>query len=152
MAINVEDIELRDGMQFNTIQDDILYVLLSQSELASEITGIIKKGKRPTRKQGAKEEDCTIESLDIPAGSVQLGTSNVNIYVPDILDETVPNATDYDEDTGRIKHLAGLAFKVLEKHYCERGWGFRTVMQGVFAEPAIQSHRIWFKVRFFFHN
>jgi len=152
MAINVEDIELQEGMQFNTVQDDILYVLLANSELANELTGVVKKGKRPTRKQNAKVEDCTIQSLDIPDGSVQLGTSNVNIYVPDILDETVPDVTDYDEDTGRIKHLAGLAFKVLEKHYCEKGWGFRTVMQGVFDEPSIQSHRIWFKVRFFFHN
>jgi hypothetical protein len=84
---------------------------------------------------------------------VQIGTSNVNIYVPDLPDSTTaPDATNYDANTGRIKQLAGLAYKVLEKHYCDNGWVFECVMQDVIAEPDIKCHRIWFKIRFIFHN
>lgn len=151
--MDVRDIQLQSGMQFNTIQDDILYTVLSNSDLAKVLTGIIKKGVRPSRKDFAKEEDCTIQSLPIPSGSVQYGTSNVNIYVSDKPDSiTPPNATNYDANTKRIKQLAGLAFKVLEKHYCDNGWSFECVMQDVIAEPEIKCHRIWFKIRFIFHN
>jgi hypothetical protein len=151
--MGAEEIQLQSEMQFNTIQDDILYVVLNQSVLCNELTGIIKKGKRPSRKDFAREEDCTIESLPIPSGSVQLGTSNVNIYVPDIPDSvTAPNATNYDANTSRIKQLAGLAYEVLKRHYCDNGWSFECVMQDVIAEPDIKCHRIWLKIRFIFHN
>jgi hypothetical protein len=151
--MGIADIQLQNEMQFNTTQDDILYMVLTNSVLQTELTGVIKKGKRPSRKDFAKEEDCTIESLPIPSGSVQLGTSNVNIYVPDIPDNvTVPNATSYDANTTRVKQLAGLAYEVLKQHYCDNGWSFECVMQDVIAEPELKCHRIWLKIRFIFHN
>ena len=52
--MKVEDIALQDGMQNSELQDDILYLLLSQSELAKELTGVIKKGKRPNRNEFAQ--------------------------------------------------------------------------------------------------
>ena len=45
--MDVKDIQLQSGMQFNTIQDDILYVVLSDSDLAKELTGIIKRVYAP---------------------------------------------------------------------------------------------------------
>lgn len=81
---NVDDIPMQEGMQFNTLQDDILYMVLTQSELAKELTGTIRKSQKPQRNQPPTVEDCIISSLSIEAGSVQFGTSNVNIYVPDI--------------------------------------------------------------------
>ena len=112
---NVDKIVLRKGMQFNTVQDDILYVVLNNSKLAKELTGVIKKSQKPVRTQPPKVEDCTISSLSIESGTVQLGTSNVNIYVPDKIDcVTQSDASNTDADTQRIKQLAGLAYEVLE--------------------------------------
>ena len=46
---NVDNIvNMREGMQFNTLQDDILYVQLAQSELAKEITGVVRKRTKMT--------------------------------------------------------------------------------------------------------
>ena len=51
MAKKVEEIPLQEDMQFNTLQDDILYVVLTQSELAKQLTGSITKSKKPQRNQ-----------------------------------------------------------------------------------------------------
>ena len=151
--MKVEDIALQDGMQNSELQDDILYPLLSQSELAKELTGVIKKGKRPNRNEFAQEEDCTIGSLTIAAGSVQQGTSNVNIYVPDVPSiATGNNAQGYEANTERIKQLKAMAYGILKKHYCEKGWSFETVEQGTLEEADMHCHRIWLKIRFMFHN
>ena len=151
---NVDDIPMQEGMQFNTLQDDILYVVLTQSELAKQLTGSIRKSQKPRRNQPPKVEDCIISSLSIESGSVQFGTSNVNIYVPDIPACTPhPNEpADTEADTERIKQLAGLAYAALKSHYCENGWSFECVAQDVIEEAALHCHRIWLKVRFNFHN
>ena len=153
MATNVDNIMLNNDMQFNTTQSDILYMVLSNSQLASSITGEVRKANRVTYAAPVRKEDCIISSLSIEAGSVQLGTSHVNIIVPDKTDCTAQgNGTTYSEDGKRIKLLAGLAYDVLQKHYCENGWSFTCVEQDVIAEPTWQAHRIWFKIRFIFHN
>ena len=151
---NVDNIvNMREGMQFNTLQDDILYVQLAQSELAKEITGVVRKRTRMTDTAPATREDCYITSLSLPAGSVQLGTSHVNIIVPDKTDCTLAGvAQTFSANTQRIKQLAELAYKVLEKHYCGFGWAYTCEEQDVIAEPAMQAHRLWFKIRFNFHN
>lgn len=106
---NVDDIPMQEGMQFNTLQDDILYMVLNQSELAKELTGTIRKSQKPQRNQPPTVEDCIISSLSIEAGSVQFGTSNVNIYVPDIHACTThpSEPADTEAATERIKQLAG---------------------------------------------
>ena len=150
---NVDKIVLRKGMQFNTVQDDILYVVLNNSKLAKELTGVIKKSQKPVRTQPPKVEDCTISSLSIESGTVQLGTSNVNIYVPDKIDcVTQSDASNTDAATQRIKQLAGLAYEVLEKYYSESWGSFECVAQDVIEEAALHCHRIWLKIRFNFHN
>ncbi len=151
---NVDEIvNMREGMQFNTLQDDILYVQLANSELAQELTGEVRKRTKMTDNAPATREDCYITSLSLPAGSVQLGTSHVNIIVPDKTDCTLAGvAQTFSANTGRIKQLAELAWAVLEKHYCENGWAYTCEEQDVIAEPNMQAHRLWFKIRFNFHN
>lgn len=151
---NVDNIvTMREGMQFNTLQDDILYVQLANSELAQEITGVVRKRTKMTDTAPATREDCYITSLSLPAGSVQLGTSHVNIVVPDKTDCTLAGvAQTFSANTERIKQLAELAYAVLEKHYCENGWAYTCEEQDVIAEPNMQAHRLWFKIRFNFHN
>lgn len=142
-------------MQFNTLQNDIIYVVLAQSELAQELTGGIRKSQKPQRTQPPTVEDCVISSLSIEGGSVQFGTTNVNIYVPDKPDTTTSNASEpaqWEVNTDRIKQLAGLARKVLTKHYSNNGWAFELVAQDVLEEAALHCHRLWLKIRFNFHN
>lgn len=153
--MSVEDITLQEGMQAQEVQDDILYLLLSQSPLKQALRagGEIRKGKRPDRKEFAKQEDCTIGSLSSGAASVQLGTSNVNIYIPDRPSvATGSNAQGYEKDTERIKEIKAIAYPVLKKYYCERGWSFECVEQGTLEEADLHCHRVWFKIRFVFHN
>lgn len=154
MESNVNNIAMQEDMQFNTLQDDILYAVLAASELAAELTGEIRKSQKPLRSQPPMVEDCIISSLSIEGGSVQLGTSNVNIYVPDL--HTCPTQegepADTEADHARIKQLAGLAYKALKSHYCENGWAFECVAQDVIEERALHCHRLWLKIRFNFHN
>lgn len=150
---NVDDIMLQEGMQFNTLQDDILYMVLAGSAFAKELNGEIRKRRFVTDTKPATKESCTISSLSIPAGSVQLGTSHVNIIVPDKTDCTAQSvARTFDVNTERIKQLAGLAYEVLREHYCENGWSYTCAEQDVIAEPQMQAHRLWFKISFNFHN
>lgn len=150
----VEDIPMQEDMQFNTLQDDILYVVLTSSELAKQLTGTIRKCQKPQRNQPPTVEDCIISSLSIESGSVQFGTSNVNIYVPDIpTSSTTSNEpANTEAATARIKQLAGLAYSALKRCYCENGWSFECVAQDVIEEAALHCHRIWLKIRFNFHN
>ena len=136
---NVDNIvNMREGMQFNTLQDDILYVQLAQSELAKEITGVVRKRTKMTDTAPVTREDCYITSLSLPAGSVQLGTSHVNIIVPDKTDCTLASvAQTFSANTQRIKQLAELAYNVLQKHYCGFGWAYTYEEQDVIAEPAM---------------
>lgn len=144
---------MRAGMQFNTLQDDILYVVLNGSELAKELNGVVRKGVKPTDVAPTTKECCLISSLSLPAGSVQLGTSHVNIIVPDKTDCTAEGvAPTFSVDSERIKLLAGLACDVLEKHYCGKGWSYTLAEQDVIAEPSMQAHRLWLKISFNFHN
>lgn len=151
---NIDELPMQEDMQFNTLQDDILYIVLTQSELAKKLTGVIRKSQKPLRSQPPKVEDCIISSLSIESGSVQLGTSNVNIYVPDTTTNTnhANEPADTEANTARIKQLAGLAYAALRKHYCENGWAFECVAQDVIEEAALHCHRIWLKIRFNFHN
>ncbi len=150
---NVDKVMLQEGMQFNTLQDDILYMVIAGSELAKELKGDVRKSRFSPENTPATRESCTISSLSILAGSVQFGTSHVNIIVPDKTDCTAKgHAPAFDVDSTRIKLLAGLAKKVLEKHYCENGWSYILAEQDVIAEPQMRAHRLWFKISFNFHN
>lgn len=155
MALNVDDIQLRpdSDLQFNTLQDDIVFVLLSGSELEKELKGYIRKASSPVLTAPPSCEVCLISSLSNEASSAQQGTTNVNIYVPDITDCTgqaeVPAVS---ADNSRLKHLAELAYSLLKKHYCENGWCFTCVAQDVLEEKQLQCHRVWLKLRFVFHN
>lgn len=155
MALDVDDIKLRPNsdMQFNTLQDDIVYVLLSGSKLATELKGYIRKTSSPVLATPPSCEVCLISSLSNEASSAQQGTTNVNIYVPDITDCTgqagVPAVS---ADMSRLKHLAELAYSLLQQHYCENGWCFTCVAQDILEEKQLQCHRLWLKLRFVFHN
>lgn len=152
--MTVEDIMLREGVQLNHVQDDILYVALSNSKLKDELKGEIRKCSFVTDTTPATHESCTISSLPLPTGTVQLGTSHVNIIIPDIPDTTMEegNAVTHSRDDYRVKYITELALDALKDHYSGNGWSFTLDMQDTIAEPQMQAHRIWLKFNFVFHN
>lgn len=60
----------------------ILYRLLSDSALSSEITGKIRKGERPA---ASALEDIVVNSLPINSDQLQRCVGNVNVYAPSII-------------------------------------------------------------------
>lgn len=155
MAYNVDKIKLRPDtdLQFNTLQDDIVFAVINGSELELALNGYVRKTSSPVLTAPPSCEVCLINSLSSEAGSAQLGTTHVNIYVPDITDCTgqagVPAVS---ANHSRLKHLAELAYKLLKQHYCENGWSFTCIAQDVLEERQLQCHRLWLKLRFVFHN
>lgn len=63
--------------------DSILYKILKNApEVVSAINGGIYKGDRP---DDSEKEDITINTIDLTVEDLpQIGTSNVNIHVPDM--------------------------------------------------------------------
>ena len=153
--MTVDDILLRDGAQLNHVQDDILFVALANSKLKDELNGEIRKCSFVTDTTPVTHESCTISSLPLPIGSVQLGTSHVNLIIPDIPDttmETEGKAVTYSRNDYRVKYITELALEALKDHYSGNGWSFTLDMQDTIAEPQMQAHRIWLKFTFVFHN
>lgn len=87
------------------IKTDI-YKHLKDSALMQEVTGTLRKTKRPHK---STSEDVIISILANVGVQSQTATVNVNIYVKD-------NDVDgqFEEDTARVETLCKLAWKVLE--------------------------------------
>ena len=88
----------------------ILYQLLSGSSLASEITGEVRKGLRPT---GSKLEDVVINSLPMNNEQLQQCVANVNIYVPSIITEE-NDVQSEKPDYKRLEELTDMAVGILK--------------------------------------
>lgn len=87
------------------IKTDI-YNYLKKSELVNEVTGLLKKTRRP---KNSTKEDIIISVLSNVNGQNQEAVVNVNIYVEDnIIDGQA------EEDSARIGELSELASSILE--------------------------------------
>jgi hypothetical protein len=121
-------------------QETILYNILNGSAaLKAAISGKIYRGKRPNDSQ---KEDISIVSLPILPGSIQFGTANVNIHVPDIGDFP---------DNGKLKALTDIVRPLLEETYGD-DYLLYISMQQVFDEPEINQHYVNMRIEFEFHN
>ena len=87
------------------IKDDI-YKFIKGSALEKAISGKLKKTKRP---KDSNLEDIVISVLDNSCGQIQEAFINVNIYVPDIM-----NNGQTEENTIRLRELCNLAYNLLE--------------------------------------
>ena len=74
------------------------------TELAEEVTGVIKGGKRP---KGSTKEDILISVLANENGQTQQCTVNVNIYVKDL-----PASRDTERNKERLKELGRMSGKI----------------------------------------
>lgn len=136
-------------------QEATLFHLLSLSMLKGAISGGIYKLSRPV---DSILEDVVINSLpmgdgsrDPGEGTIQFGTSNVNIYVPDTpirvagKEQLLPN-------TVRMGALAAIAIPVIESFTVGKVGSTQYRMwianQGVYQEPEIRQHYINLRVEF----
>lgn len=95
------------------IKDDV-YRVIKGSMLEKTVTGKLSKTKRPA---GSDKEDIVVSMLDNGKGQIQEAFVNVNIYVPDNLQDDQP-----EENTIRLHQLCKLAAELLE---VQRGKDYR---------------------------
>lgn len=114
------------------IKDDV-YNILIDSNLGSMITGVITKRKR---EEDSQNEDIVISVLANQNGQRQEAFVNVNIYVPDLV-----NQTRYEEDTIRLRELCREAHHLFE---CINEKDYRITLdsQRVFEVGATNEHMI----------
>lgn len=121
-------------------QETILFNILNGSAaLKSAISGGIYKRRRPTN---SDKEDVVVISLPIGDGSIQFGTANVNIHVPDV--KEFPDNTKLEALTNIVKPL-------LEETYGD-DYVLYISLQQIFEETEINQHYVNLRVDFEFHN
>lgn len=92
------------------IKTDI-YRYLKDSALTSEVTGVLKKTKRPHK---SRNEDIVISILSNEGVQSQEATVNVNIYVQDYDIDG-----EYEENTQRLDVLCQVAWTTLESFHTD---------------------------------
>lgn len=112
---------------------DLVYSIVSESELAENISGQIRKSLRP---KDSTAEDIVISMLANENGEVQEAFVNVNVYVPDILIDG-----QAEENSSRLRELCTLCSELLE---VQHGTGWRMTMdtQRVMAVDGRDEHMI----------
>lgn len=87
------------------IKDDI-YNLLKKSALVKEVTGVLRKTKRP---DNSVKEDIIISVLANQNGQIQEAFVNVNIYVSDLFRDN-----QYEENSPRLRKLCKMSEELLK--------------------------------------
>lgn len=121
------------------IKTDV-YRVIKGSALESAITGKLSKRGRPSK---SNLEDIVISVLENGSGQIQEAFVNVNIYVPDIQDDTKA----YVINDPRVDELTDLAITLLEVH---NGHDFRFTIyrQNVYPVEGKDEHCI--SIRLFY--
>jgi len=119
-----------------------VYRLLSDSELKTAISGdIYREGMRPFN---SDKEDAVISFLAGTDGQIQIGTVNVNVYVPDIQ----AGVRKKVKDVKRCNEVEEVCQRVSESLKLS-GFLFSTshIIQ-TFPEPEIEQHFVNMKLNF----
>lgn len=87
------------------IKDDI-YNLLKKSALVKEVTGVLRRTKRP---DNSVKEDIIISVLANQNGQIQEAFVNVNIYVSDLFRDN-----QYEENSPRLRKLCKMSEELLK--------------------------------------
>jgi hypothetical protein len=117
--------------------DAILFSILKNSAVKNAINGNIYVGDgRPV---DSRDEDIVVNTICLTADyHPQMGTSNVNIYVPDE-EVTIGNRKQKKSNRVRLKALSEKAMDALRN---ARGAGVKLTVESwnTLAEPAISQH------------
>lgn len=127
------------------IKTDI-YRVLKSSKLASAVNGEIFRSGRP---DGRNAEDVVIQIPDNMNGQIQELFVTVNIYVPNIYD----NTNDlYVEDESRENELAKMIVPIFDNVSFENGFRTELDKQVILPENTIHQHFIYNRILYQFCN
>ncbi|MGE5498465.1 MAG: hypothetical protein ACM3Q2_10360 [Syntrophothermus sp.] len=128
--------------------DAILFKVLKGSpEVVAAISGGIYPGERP---DNSLLEDIAINTVTLTLDSVpQMGTSNVNIHVPD-MDVQISGQVQKKANTMRLKAITGPVLNALSAAKVD-GLSFQVVLQSTLSEPAIHQHYVNLRIEWNIH-
>lgn len=119
--------------------DAILFKILKDSSVKNVISGGIYVGD--DRPDDSQDEDIVVNTIDLTQDyHPQIGTSNVNIYVPD-KNVKVKNKQQVKSNRVRLKALSEKTINVLRSAKVP-GLVFTIESQSTLAEPNINQHYV----------
>lgn len=138
-------------MKTQSDQIKALFELVSASpELAAALTGGIFELTRP---ENSLREDVVVNSLPVLPGSIQYGTANVNLYVPDIkVSQTSKYSAYYAADSTRLEELKDLVLPLIENGIYADKAKYYVALSSLIREPETRSHYYNFRVNFNWHQ
>jgi hypothetical protein len=117
--------------------DAILFGILTDSPVKNAINGGIYVGD--DRPDGSQDEDIVVNSITLTQDfHPQIGTSNVNIYVPD-MEVKISNRKQLKSNRVRLKALSEKTMDTLRNAKVP-GLLFSNESQNELAEPEINQH------------
>lgn len=117
--------------------DSILFGILKKSPVKNAISGNIYVGD--DRPDDSQDEDIVVNSIDLTQDYLpQIGTSNVNIYVPDMI-TSIGGKQQMKSNRVRLKALSEKAMNALRSASVP-GLLFSIESQNVLAEPNTKQH------------
>jgi hypothetical protein len=129
--------------------DAILFgILKNDAQLVSMISGGIYAGQRP---DNSIKEDVTVNTIDLTQEyEPQIGTSNVNIHVPDKL-QTIGSVQMKIEDRIRLKTITSRVIELLRN---ARFVGLRLIVtnQTTIREAEISQHFVNIRIDWNIHD
>jgi hypothetical protein len=117
--------------------DAILFSLLRESPVNATISGGIYVGD--DRPDDSTKEDVVVNSIDLTQDYLpQIGTSNVNIYVPD-KNVKISGKQQLQANRTRLKELSEMAIETLRDMNIT---GLKIILgsQTVLEEPSVKQH------------
>lgn len=117
--------------------DTLLFSLLRESPVSAAINGGIYVGD--DRPDDSVKEDIVVNSIDLTQDYLpQIGTSNVNIFVPDKV-VTIGGKQQLKANRTRLKELSNMAIETLRNANIT-GLKLILVNQTILAEPSVNQH------------
>lgn len=115
----------------------LLFSLLRESPVSAAINGGIYVGD--DRPDDSVKEDIVVNSIDLTQDYLpQIGTSNVNIFVPDKV-VTIGGKQQLKANRTRLKELSNMAIETLRNANIT-GLKLILVNQTILAEPSVNQH------------
>ena len=124
-------------------QINILYSLLSDSDLLNAVDGRISGDIYKHVRPNSGKEDIVVSSISLVGQSKQFGSAVVNIWIPDN-EQSFP-------DTKRIDYLAAKAVEIIENAF-SLDYNITIGNQDIYAEPELKYHFYSITVNFEFFN
>ncbi len=137
-------------MKLTIDTDTILFKLLkANNELSATLSGGIYTGD-DGRPDNSEKEDIVVNTIDLSQESLpQLGTSNVNIHVPDMT-ISINNTQQKKTNRTRLKELSEIVMTILRTAKIE-GLALVVTNQVTLAEPEISQHFVNIRINWYIH-